>query len=118
LSYSRLKRDKILEFKLLFLISALLGIIFLIGQVIGWGQLRNSGVYVSTNPSSSFFYLLTWLHGLHLFGGVISMIYVLIKALKGFYNSRNRLGVELCATYWHFLDFLWIYLFIFIKLTI
>jgi len=118
LSYSRLKRDKILEFKLLFLISALLGIIFLIGQVIGWGQLRNSGVYVSTNPSSSFFYLLTWLHGFHLFGGVISMIYVLVKALKGFYNSRNRLGIELCATYWHFLDFLWIYLFIFIKLTI
>lgn len=118
LSYLRLKKDRILEFKFLFLASALLGITFLVGQVIGWGQLRSYGVYVNTNPSSSFFYLLTWLHGLHLFGGVVSMIYVLIKALKGFYNSKNKLGVELCITYWHFLGVLWLYLFIFIKSTI
>lgn len=117
LSYFRLKKDEISGFKILFLISAFLGILFLVGQVMGWSQLSKMGVYLSTNPSSSFFYLLTGLHALHLAGGIISLIYVLIKALLGYYSSRNRLGVELCVTYWHFLDLLWIYLFVFIKVT-
>ncbi len=117
LSYLQLKRDNISSFKILFLVSALLGISFLIGQVIGWGQLRDMGIYVNTNPSSSFFYLLTGAHAVHLAGGVISLIYVLVKALSGHYNSKNKLGVELCVTYWHFLDILWLYLFVFIKVT-
>ncbi|CUS93675.1 cytochrome c oxidase subunit 3 [Candidatus Kryptobacter tengchongensis] len=118
MSYFRLKRNKLSEFKLLFLFSTLLGVSFLIGQLIGWEQLKNMGIYVGTNPSSSFFYLLTWAHAIHLIGGVVALVYVLIKALFGHYNSKNRLGVELCITYWHFLDILWIYLFIFINVTI
>ncbi len=117
LSYLRLKKDELSGFKVLFLVSTLLGISFLVGQVIGWGELSKMGVYVSTNPSSSFFYLLTGLHALHLAGGIISLVYVLVKALRGYYSSRNRLGVELCITYWHFLGFLWLYLFVFIKVT-
>lgn len=117
LSYFKLKKDKISDFKTLFLISTLLGISFLIGQIIGWGQLIKMGIYVSTNPSSSFFYLLTGMHALHLAGGIISLVYVLIKSLLGHYTSRNRLGVELCITYWHFLGLLWLYLFVFINVT-
>ncbi len=117
LSYFKLKKDEISGFKILFLISTLLGISFLVGQVIGWGQLSKIGIYVSTNPSSSFFYLLTGMHALHLAGGIISLVYVLIKSLLGYYSSKNRLGVELCVTYWHFLDILWLYLFVFIKVT-
>jgi len=117
LSYFRLRKDDISGFKIWFLISTLLGISFLIGQVIGWAQLNGIGIYVGTNPSSSFFYLLTWGHALHLAGGVIALIYVLVRSLSGYYSSRNKLGVELCITYWHFLDVLWLYLFIFIKVT-
>jgi cytochrome c oxidase subunit 3 len=117
LSYLRLRKDEIAGFKILFLVSTLLGILFLVGQIIGWSELSKMGVYVNTNPSSSFFYLLTGLHALHLAGGIISLVYVLIKALRGYYSSRNRLGVELCVTYWHFLDFLWVYLFVFINVT-
>lgn len=117
LSYFKLRKDDILRFKILFLVSTLLGIFFLVGQVIGWRQLNDMGIYVNTNPSSSFFYLLTGVHAVHLAGGIISLLYVLIKALLGRYNSRNKLGVELCVTYWHFLDILWLYLFVFIKVT-
>ena len=118
LSYFQLKKDNSASFKFLFLLSTLFGISFLIGQLVGWGQLREMGIYVSTNPSSSFFYLLTLAHAVHLVGGIIALIYVLIKALLGYYSSKNRLGVELCVTYWHFLDVLWLYLFVFINVTI
>ncbi len=117
LSYFQLRRDRITAFKVLFAISTFLGLLFLVGQVIGWGQLREMGIYISTNPSSSFFYLLTGAHAVHLAGGVISLIYVFVKSLLGYYSSRNKLGVELCITYWHFLDILWLYLFVFIKVT-
>jgi len=118
LSYFQLKKDNSASFKFLFLLSTLFGISFLIGQLVGWGQLREMGIYASTNPSSSFFYLLTLAHAVHLVGGIIALIYVLIKALLGYYSSKNRLGVELCVTYWHFLDVLWLYLFVFINVTI
>ncbi|CUS94041.1 cytochrome c oxidase subunit 3 [Candidatus Kryptonium thompsonii] len=61
---------------------------------------------------------MTLAHAVHLVGGIIALIYVLIKALLGYYSSKNRLGVELCVTYWHFLDVLWLYLFVFINVTI
>lgn len=118
LSYFQLKKDNLAGFKFLFLLSTLLGISFLVGQLIGWGQLREMGIYMSTNPSSSFFYLLTIAHAVHLAGGIIALIYVLSKALLGHYSSKNKLGVELCVIYWHFLDVLWIYLFVFISVTI
>ncbi len=117
LSYFKLRRDKIVSFKILFAISTFLGLLFLAGQIIGWNQLRDAGIYVNTNPSSSFFYLLTGAHAVHLAGGIVSLVYVFVKSLLGFYNSRNKLGVELCITYWHFLDILWLYLFVFIKVT-
>ncbi|MEN3038062.1 MAG: cytochrome c oxidase subunit 3 [Candidatus Kryptonium sp.] len=116
-SYFKLKNGDIVGFKSFFLLSTLLGISFLIGQVIGWAQLTKMGIYVSTNPSSLFFYLLTGADAVHLAGGVIALIYVMIKSLLGYYNSYNKLGVELCVTYWHFLDILWIYLFVFINIT-
>jgi cytochrome c oxidase subunit 3 len=113
-AYVAIKRDMDGIFKVALLITFLLGVLFAVGQFIAWRELSNAGIYLRTNPSSSFFYILTGAHIVHLSGGIIFLLYVLLRALRGYYSSRNRLGVELCATYWHFLDGLWVYLFIFL----
>jgi cytochrome c oxidase subunit 3 len=94
-----------------------LGLIFLIGQVIVWRQLVNAGIYLPSNLHSSFFYVLTGIHGLHLLGGVGGLGYVLSKALSNRLTVFNHESLKLCATYWHFMDALWIYLFLLLSLV-
>jgi cytochrome c oxidase subunit III len=89
--------------------TGLLGTLFLIGQVLGWRALAAQGVFLATNPHSSFFYLLTGLHGLHLIGGLIWLVPVTIRAHRMEYApGTDALG--LVALYWHFLGALWLYL--------
>lgn len=95
-------------------ITALLGVAFLAGQFMGWMKLAEAGIYFRDNPSNSFLIVLTGLHGLHLIGGIISIIFVLVKSLLLKYKNGDTLGIELCATYWHFMGALWIYLFFFL----
>jgi cytochrome c oxidase subunit 3 len=95
-------------------ITVLLGMVFLGGQLAAWGQLAKQGVYLRSNPASSFFYLLTAMHGVHLIGGLVFLSYVFARASRHRYTPKQHLPVELCATYWHFLDGLWLYLFVFL----
>ncbi len=95
-------------------ITVLLGMVFLGGQLAAWGQLAQQGVYLRSNPASSFFYLLTAMHGVHLIGGLVFLLYVIARATRHRYTPKQHLSVELCATYWHFLDGLWLYLFVFL----
>jgi cytochrome c oxidase subunit 3 len=67
-----------------------------------------------SNASGSFLYVLTLMHLFHLGGGLLALAYTTYKAKKGAYSSNNFLGVELCVIFWHFLDFLWLYLFLFL----
>lgn len=92
-------------------ITTLLGASFLVGQVIAWEQLAAQGIYVNSHPHSSFFYLLTSLHALHLLGGVIALCYVTVNALRMRIGMKQRTAVGVTATYWHFMDGLWVYLF-------
>ena len=92
------------------LITAGLGLVFLVGQYIAWRQLQAQGIYLPTNPHSSFFYLLTAVHAIHLFGGLVALIVVFLRARRGVYTPYHP-GVGLAATYWHFVDIVWIYLF-------
>ena len=86
-------------------------ITFLAGQLIAWGELSASGYVVAGNPANSFFYLVTGLHGLHILGGLVALGWAGIKAWgKGGVDSV-RLNVELCATYWLFMLFVWMVLF-------
>lgn len=91
-----------------------LGIIFLVMQYIGWQELQQLGVYLKGNPSGSFFYIFTGLHMAHLALGLGILIATLIMAFKMEINSENTILVEVCATAWHFLDILWLYLFVFL----
>lgn len=92
-------------------VSVLLGAGFLAGQLIVWGQLRARGVYLPTNPSSSFFYLLTALHGVHLVGGMIALGYAQTTAWLHRSIARRLLVVDVTSIYWHFMALLWLYVF-------
>lgn len=87
-----------------------LGLAFIAGQLVAWRELASRGVYLATNPSSSFFYLLTAAHGIHLLGGVAALVYVVLRAGKIAYAPKRRTVVDLTAIYWHFMDGLWIYI--------
>ncbi|MEW6731163.1 MAG: cytochrome c oxidase subunit 3 [Acidobacteriota bacterium] len=107
-----LKQGKGSVFKQWLAATALLGVGFLIGQVLACQQLMAKGIYLSTNPHSSFFYLLTIVHGLHLLGGLIAMSYVVIGAWRNRFAPGRQVAVDVTSLYWHFMDLLWIYLFL------
>ncbi len=96
-------------------ITTALGALFLVGQILAWRQLAATGVYLKTNPASSFFYVLTAAHGLHLAGGVIALLYVTFRTWQ---HSRitQVTAAELTSIYWHFMDGLWVFLFILLYL--
>ena len=94
-----------------------LGLIFSYLQYLGWSELYSKHIVFggkSSNASGSFLYLITFLHLLHLFAGLIAVLVTLKNSIKGKYNAENMLGLELCSIYWHFLDILWVYLFLFL----
>jgi cytochrome c oxidase subunit III len=107
-----LKRDEYHRFNRWIIVTTLLGIGFLAGQLVAWQQLAEQGIYVDSHPHSSFFYLLTSLHGVHLLGGVIALSFVTVAALRLRIGMKKRSAVNVTALYWHFMDGLWIYLFL------
>lgn len=92
-------------------VTTILGLGFIAGQAIAWKDMVSQGIYISTNPSSSFFYVLTISHGLHLFGGVLALLYAAITTLLSRPVETKAIVVDVTALYWHFMDALWIYIF-------
>src|SRR5579862_883986 len=90
--------------------GTVLGFVFLVGQYLAWQQLYKAGIYMATNPASSFFFLLTCVHAIHLIGGMGALGYVNIQALRLRLGPGKRTAVDVCAVFWHFLDGMWIYL--------
>ncbi len=112
-AYFAAKKDAIHQVKLLVSITSVLGLAFLVGQFLAWGELVRNSVYFVGNPSGSFLYVLTGLHGLHIVSAVIFLLIVLNSAIQLRIHSKNMAQMEMCTTYWHFLGGLWVYLFIF-----
>jgi len=98
------------------LLTGLLGLGFLGSQLFAWRLLVRQGVYLAVSPHSSFFYLLTAAHGLHLLGGILALSYLMVRTRKRrdtFEGEARRAGAADAVTiYWHFMDALWIYLFL------
>ena len=92
-------------------VTAMLGAGFLATQLAGWSELLGRGIYVATNPSSSFFYVLTAGHGLHLFGGLLALTYVVFRVWRATAWATKEAAIEGMVLYWHFMDGLWVYLF-------
>jgi cytochrome c oxidase subunit 3 len=94
-----------------------LGILFVILQFQGFGQIVAQGYYftgTASNITTTFLYVVTVVHLAHLAGGLISLLIIIYNHFKQKYNSTQTLGIELGAMYWHFLDLLWVYLFLFL----
>jgi cytochrome c oxidase subunit III len=94
-------------------VTTILGIFFLVGQIIAWRQLAAAGVFMRTNPSSSFFYVFTAAHGLHLLGGILALFSVLVRPT---HRLTQGTATEVVAMYWHFMDGLWVFLFLLLLL--
>jgi cytochrome c oxidase subunit III len=105
----RLRAANIAEFRKLWTIATVLGLMFLAGQLIVWRQLIEQGMYVAKNQATSFFYIFTGAHGVHLLGGVCALLYV---ALHKFDDRQAPFSTaaQLTAVYWHFMDGVWIFL--------
>ena len=104
-----IRRDDRTAFNRAFGITLLLGIVFLIGQVYDYSTL---GFGISDTPFGSTFYTLTGFHGAHVFGGAIMLSVVLYRGLAGQFSSRHHDAVEAISLYWHFVDVVWIVLFL------
>lgn len=92
-------------------VTVILGLAFLVGQGIAWADLRSRGFFVSTNPDSSFVYLFTAAHAVHLLGGIIALFWAGITSLLHKPIEGRRIVVDVAAWYWHFMAVLWIYVF-------
>lgn len=101
----------------LLLTTLALGILFVVLQFVGFEQIVANGYYFTGAESTittTFLYVVTVTHLFHLAGGIISLLVIIYNHFKQKYNSTQTLGIELGAMYWHFLDFLWVYLFLFL----
>jgi cytochrome c oxidase subunit 3 len=92
-------------------VTVLLGFGFLVGQWMAWGELKARGFFVDTNPNSSFVYLLTAAHAVHLAGGIVALIWASVTSLLHRPIEGRRIVVDVTAWYWHFMAVLWIYVF-------
>ncbi|MER3501713.1 MAG: hypothetical protein IMHGJWDQ_000709 [Candidatus Fervidibacter sp.] len=110
-AWSSIRKDDRSSLRWGLVLTTLLGIAFLLGQMAAWRQLISAGVYLQTNPASSFFYLLTAVHGFHLLGGLIALLWTTYRAWRGDYTRWSHLGVELSIVYWHFLTIVWLWVF-------
>ncbi|MBP9924424.1 MAG: cytochrome c oxidase subunit 3 [Cyclobacteriaceae bacterium] len=115
-AYWSAKKDNLSMVKIMVTITSLLGLVFLVLQVEGWKALVAEQVYLVGNPSGSFLYIISGLHGLHLLSAVIFLLIVLVSTYRYKVHSQNLSQIEMCTTYWHFLGGLWLYLFVFLLL--
>ena len=89
-------------------LTIVLGLSFLAGQWMVWRELAANGFYVSSSPSSSFVYLLTGMHGVHLFGGVVALLIAGVASLQRRTAGSQSIVLDVTGWYWHFMAFLWV----------
>ena len=102
------------KYRILLTSTMLLGILFVILQYIGFQQLWEKGITLTGNVSYSFLYIIVGLHGLHVIGGVVTLIVMSLQAYVSTKKNYSTVPVEVVSTYWHFVDILWIYLLVFL----
>lgn len=113
-AYISAKRNNIKNIRIGLAITAVLAVAFMIGQLKAWGQLVDGGYHFVGNPASSFIYVFTGLHVVHLIGAVIFLLIVLKKAFNYKVHSKSLVRIGMCTTFWHFLGGLWLFLYLFL----
>ncbi|HEY4936429.1 MAG TPA: heme-copper oxidase subunit III [Puia sp.] len=113
LAVKSFRERRMIRYRKLILATAILGLVFMFLQWLGFRHLWESGITFHGSGAGQFLYIIAGLHALHVFGGVIALFTVYIRARNTRIRSYNAVPVDVVSTYWHFVDLLWIYLFIF-----
>lgn len=107
------KQREMNQYRVLLLITMVLGLLFVFLQWKGFTWLWNHGVHFEGAGAGQFLYIIFGLHALHVIGGVIALVVITAKQYLGKVRTYNTTGIEVMSTYWHFVDLLWIYLLVF-----
>lgn len=107
------KEREMQRYRLLMALTGVLGLAFIVLQWYGFNWMWANGVRFQGSGAGQFLYIIAGLHGLHVLGGIIALLIIIAKAFIGRTQNYNPLSAELISTYWHFVDVLWIYLFVF-----
>ena len=116
LALKALKKREMINYRRLLVVTAVLGVLFIVLQIVGFRQFAAQDIRLvgaGSNASYSFLLAISGIHGIHVLGGVVALVVIAIRALNSSTRSYSSLPLEIAATYWHFVDALWIYLFIF-----
>ncbi len=118
LSFFSFKNGKTLLYRILLVVTFILGLLFIVLQYQGWLALEAIGVELTGNPSGSFVYVISGVHAAHVLGGLAALAVAMIHAfaLQHKVTAARKLRFDLTLTYWHFVGFLWIYLIVFFTL--
>lgn len=108
------KQREMKRYRSLLSATVILGVLFIVFQVMGFEQLWEKGITLQANVSYSFLYVIVGLHAAHVLGGIIALLLLFAKAFSAKIRLYNSVPVELVSTYWHFVDILWIYLLVFL----
>ena len=116
LALRAMKQRELMTYRRWLVVTAVLGVLFLVLQIAGFMQFEAKDIRLigaGSNASYSFLLAISGLHGLHVLGGVIALVVITIRAISSSVRNYNTVPLEIVATYWHFVDLLWVYLFIF-----
>ncbi len=122
-AYMAFKKNKLNLYRGFIMMAFLLGAAFLILQIQGWSMLVNSGIELTGNVAGSFIYVISGAHFVHVAGGVIALLVFSVRAFTKYNNNEldkvqgSIINIEVMTTYWHFVDFLWVYLYFFFLLN-
>lgn len=116
MSLRAFKQREMNRYRILISVTALLGIGFVVTQWFAFQWLWNSGVHLRGSGAGQFLYIIAGLHAIHVLGGIIAILFQIGKAFFGRTINYNSVPIEIVSTYWHFVDFLWLYLFLFLML--
>ncbi len=116
-AYISAKNDNLKVLKATLLTTLALGIAFGICQWYAWEDLVAHGIHLTGNPSEGFVYIISGVHLVHMLGGIIFLLVIIVKTFQFNVHKKNLLSINLCTTYWHFLGLVWVYLFFFFTLN-
>ena len=114
LAQKAFKQREMKKYRSLLIVTLVLGVLFIVFQVLGFQQLWAKQITLTANVSYSFMYVIVGIHAAHVLGGLIALLVLFAKAFSKKIRIYNSVPVELVSTYWHFVDILWIYLLIFL----
>lgn len=114
LSLKAFRVREMARYRWLMLTTLVLGVLFVITQYLGFSAFWDSGNTLQASVSYSFLYVIVGLHALHVAGGILALLFMVISSYSRAKRNYSSVPVEVAATYWHFVDILWIYLYVFL----